>query len=134
MNIYDIANVQPCITSLSITGRNNGNYLHRWIIGDYARATITRFVRRDIQLGNTSLHDLNINWHHTVKGNDQPEMSWGFNPAGIPEELLNAEITHLMMRCHDGVSWWIEVDVEMSPLTAEMIITTFKEETDGGRN
>lgn len=125
MNLLDIAKVQNCITSLSITARSNGVYLHEWIIGEYARFTHSHHMARDIQDGKISLHDLNINWHGTAKGNGLPVMGWGLNGSEIPEELLNAEITELKMQCRNGVTFWVTVDIELQPITAEMIKATF---------
>lgn len=128
MNLLDIAKVQPCITSLDITARNEGRFLHRWLIGERASRYIPDSMRWDVRSGKISLHPMNINWHDTAKGNGQPEMGWGLNPDGIPDELLYAEITNLGMQCRDGISYLVTVTVEMNPLTAEMVIATFKEE------
>lgn len=128
MNILDIANVQDCITSLDITARHDGRFLHEWIIGENAGHQLPHCMTRDILQGRISLHYLSINWHGTPNGRGQPEMGWAFNGEKIPKELLEAEITNLRMQCRNGVSFWVSADIEMVPLMAEMIINTFKEE------
>lgn len=130
MTIQDIAKVTWTITTLDITARDeSGQYLHRWIIGEGA-APDNQPVRTkwDWRAGRISLFPRKINAHNDEKSNGQPDMGWGLKNEAIPGTLLNAEITRLSMRCSDGITYRVTVDVIISSLEVEMLKAEEKNE------
>lgn len=122
MTIRDIAKVTWTITRLDITAREeNTRFLHRWIIGEKAPFVGQGGLFWDIANGKVSDIEKKINVHNSRKANGQPEIGWGLNDTALPAELLDAEITHLGMRCRDGVEYEVTVDIALSSLTVEML-------------
>lgn len=130
MTIRDIAEVTWAITTLDITARDESTrYLHRWIIGERAAQEQPAGIRWDWRAGRISLMPRKINAHGDCKANGQPEMGWGLKPETVPKELLDAPVTLLSMRCANGISYEVAVDVLLSALEVEMLKT--EDGTDG---
>lgn len=123
MTIKDISEVTWTITRMDITARDeNTQYLHRWIIGEpepYIKPGSQMFW--GVQRGEITVVARSINGHNERKKNGQPEMGWGLDESSIPEELLNARITRLGMRCRDGITYEVSVDVELSQILTDML-------------
>ncbi len=113
MNLADLAEVTPTTTKVDVTARNDaGHFLHRWIITP-REMTVGSGLRQDIREGKTSIVIRNINWHGRPNRGGYPEIGWGVDWCDVPQELLNAEGTHLGMRCSEGVQYDIYVDVRL---------------------
>lgn len=122
MTIRDLAKVTWTITRLDITARDdNTRYLHRWIIGEKASYVGHGSLFWDIAKGKVSDIEKKINVHNNRKANGQPEIGWGLDDTALPSELLDAEITHLGMRCRDGIEYEVTVDLVLPSLTVEML-------------
>lgn len=136
MNILDISRVAWTITRLDVTARaEDTRFLHRWIIGEkppHIKEGGRMFW--EVRRGEISIVKRKINGHCDRKANGQPEMGWGLDEKALPCELLEAEITRLDMRCSDGVTYTVSVDVLMSPIMAEMLTQQMSapEEADDG--
>lgn len=54
------------------------------------------------------------------------EIGWGYKPKSIPDALLNAEITHLIVSNRCGGGYKIYADVSFDPMTVEVLKKTFE--------
>lgn len=117
MTLLDIAKVQPAITELDITARDeNLLYVHRWIIGENASEK-PMGIWRDVQDGKLTVISESVNAFGQKKGNGQPEIGYAFRPDAVPKELLTAPVTHLsMVPVQYGHKVSVDVIIDEPPL------------------
>lgn len=126
MTIADLFDVTPTITALDITARaTNTHLLHRWIVSEKAdEYQLPPILWRELMADRLTVMPTKINAHNDpIRG--MPEMGWGYKAKSIPAEILNAPVTHLSMRCADGITYSVNVDIELDPLTVESLKVTW---------
>lgn len=127
ITLREIFEVTPTTTRVNVTAREEDlRFIHKWIIGEKA-PHITMYLRHDILNGKLSDIALKINVHHDVDRRGMSKTGWGLRDQTIPKELLDAEITRLSMRCADGVSYEVNVDIILQKLTAEKVKAELKQ-------
>lgn len=138
IKVSDLFDVTPTITRMDITARaEDSHYLHRWIVGEsVAYETLPFKLKLDVEHGRATDINAKINVHGDTVRN-LPEMEWGYKKGSIPDEILDATVTNLSMRCKNGITYDVDVDIELSQLTAEAIKATWQSSTgedDGHEN
>ena len=127
ITLRDIFAVTWDITELWITAREpeSMQFIHQWAYGDGIRETTHMYYDR--MDGKLTMVNNRIN-HHGEATRGGAEMGWGVNEKLFPPAILDAPVTHMLMRDRSqGRGTTCSVDVEMHRLTAETIIT---KETD----
>ena len=86
-----------------------------WLIGWPDGWRFPRSLQYDVDSGAVEAYPIKVN------ARDYPgsEGRWGLQPGVLPGALLDAPVCSLLMRCKDGVSYEIDVNIEMATLTAE---------------
>ena len=123
MTLRDIAEVTWTITRLDITAQSeNAEYLHHWIIGErfpHIRSGSRMFW--DMMAGKISIAEKKVNVHGNRKGQWTARMGWGLDESSLPVELMDAKIRTLSMRCRDGVTFEVTVDIELPAILVDML-------------
>lgn len=121
MTLTELVAVVPTTTEITIQARNSdGHYLHEWIIGDRREPTGNGLLW-DIASGKITVVRISINHHHRPDRRGYPEMGWAVDLSAIPPELAQAEITHLDMKCTNGVEYRVRVEVRLPEIQFGMV-------------
>lgn len=126
ITLRDLFNVTWTITRLELTVRDEQlRLLYRAMIGkdcDRDQIDSRTLMAYGWTKGTLVLSDRKINAHGDASRSG-PEMGWGYKDKSIPDQLMDAEITHLGMHCADGIEYTVYADVAVPAMTAEIIKT-----------
>lgn len=127
INLYEISEVCWRITSIDVNVRNDGRLIRMYRIGEKAQPEWHQgiYFMDDVRNGTRFLISGKINIHGDEKKNHQPEISWGLKKKMFPPELWLAEITHLSLNHIHSSGDELVIDIDVSPLEAEMIHVFF---------
>lgn len=127
ITLRELFNVTWTITRLDLTVRDERQRLlyHALMGKDCDRDHINSLTLMAYgwSKGTLILSDRKINVHGDADGRGQPVIGWGYKNKSIPDQLMDAEITHLGMRCADGIEYTVYADVAVPAMTAEIIKT-----------
>lgn len=131
ITLRDLFNVTWTITRLELTVRDEQQRLiyYAMIGKDCDRDHIGSRALIRWSRGTLILSDQKINVHGDADGRGLPVMGWGYKDKSIPDQLMDAEITHLGMHCADGIEYTVYADVILPAMTAEIIKTGMEENT-----
>lgn len=117
--LKDLLKVLFDVTKIQLLAYDNYKLQHTFIFGTDIDETIHQY--RDRQLGKLSIIDEKINVHGDVKKSGVAEIGFNVKLDAIPDEILNAEVTHILLgsRCIcDGRE--LTAYINMSALAVEM--------------
>lgn len=117
--LKDLLKVLFDVTKIQLLAYDNYKLQHTFIFGTDIDETIHQY--RDRQLGKLSIIDEKINVHGDVKKSGVAEIGFNVKLDAIPDEILNAEVTHILLgsRCScDGRE--LTAYINMSALAVEM--------------
>ena len=123
--LSDLLDVLHDVTELQVLAYDNYRLQHEWIFGEGIIETYHQWHRR--KNGELSIIDRKINFHNDLKRKNPKvwEDGWGVNKKNIPEEILNTEVTHILLNHRYGSygGRCLFVYVNMDALTAQTLIT-----------
>lgn len=117
--LKDLLKVLFDVTKIQLLAYDNYKLQHTFIFGTDIDETIHQYRNR--QLGKLSIIDEKINVHGDVKKSGVAEIGFNVKLDAIPDEILNAEVTHILLgsRCsYDGRE--LTAYINMSALAVEM--------------
>ena len=123
MTLRDLFDVTWTITRVELTARDaEQRFLHEfWIGEDCDREHLPPGMIREWEKDRLTLCARKINAHGEEIRGRQPEMGWGLKNKAIPDELLDAEIVHLGMRCANGITYSVDAHILLTELQCEML-------------
>ena len=123
ITIRELFNVTITINRVEVTVRDaDTRLLHRfWFGRGCDREHLPKGLVHEWAQNRLSLSGAKINVHGERKRNGLPETGYGLKDGAIPDELLDAEVNCLHMRCRNGIDYEIGVDVTLPALTVEML-------------
>jgi hypothetical protein len=132
ITLRELFRVTWTITKAEICVRDaHGKLLHEFYLGEgCAPADLPPRAWQSWSKGTLTASGRRINGHGSSTRYG-PEMGWGLLDGAIPKELLDAEVTHLSMRCPDMIRCCVSVDVFMQELTLDMVLSQFAAAKDG---
>jgi len=86
-----------------------------WLIGWPEEHRFGRSLQWDIEAGRAEVFPIKIN-ARDYPGSDG---RYGLQPKVLPDALLDAPVSSLLMRCRDGARYEITVRVDLQTLTVE---------------
>ena len=126
ITLRDLFDVTWTITRLELAVRDEQlRLLYRAMIGkdcDRDHISTKTLTLYGWTKGTLVLSNRKINAHGDASRRG-PEMGWGYKDGSVPDQLLDAEITHLGMQCADGITYTVYADVAVPAMTAEIIKT-----------
>ncbi len=123
VKLGDLLDIIWRVTELDVRAYDNNRLQHEWIFGEQVDETVHQWYSRT--KGELSIIDRKINLHgDQIRKNGLWETGWGPNKKNIPQEILDAEVTH--MNLFD--SWYpdkngkkLSVSVNMDALTVQTL-------------
>lgn len=128
MTIKDLFEVMWSIREVKFTARDPEDLhllCHFWIGEGCNRDRLPKGCISSWSKGLYYMADRKINAHgEPTRGG--AEIGWGYKPKSIPDALLNAEITHLIVFSKCGGGYTIHADVRTDLMTVEILKKTFE--------
>ena len=123
VKLGDLLDIIWSVTELDVRAYDNNRLQHEWIFGEQVDETVHQWYSRT--KGELSIIDRKINLHgDQIRKNGLWETGWGPNKKNIPQEILDAEVTHMLLfdswyPDHDGKK--LSVSVNMDALTVQTL-------------
>ena len=123
VKLGDLLDIIWRVTELDVRAYDNNRLQHEWIFGEQVDETVHQWYSRT--KGELSIIDRKINLHgDQIRKNGLWETGWGPNKKNIPQEILDAEVTHMLLfdswyPDHDGKK--LSVSVNMDALTVQTL-------------
>ena len=135
ITLRELFKVMHTITRVEIAARaENTVLLHSFWIGKGCdRAHLPKGMVPEWSKGRLSLSSRRINEHGKANKRGLPEIGWGLERGSIPDELLDAEITHLGGRCADGIEYKLSIDVILPEIIVEVLKGDFDDDKEGNQ-
>ena len=122
VKLGDLLDIIWTVTELDVRAYDN-RLQHEWIFGESVKETVHMWHQRE--QGWLSIIDRKINSHgDVIRKNGLWETGWGVNKKNIPQEILDAEVTHMNLfdswyPNHEGKKLYVSVN--MNALTAQTL-------------
>lgn len=132
ITIRELFNVTHTIDRIDVTVYDSARSVFdqkvaHWLIGWPEGHKFPRCLQWDIENGKAEVFPIRIN-ARDYPGSDG---RYGLQPKVLPAALLDAPVSHLLMRCQDGIRHEIDVWVDVATLTVEAAREELKTRCEG---
>ncbi len=119
--LKDLLYILCDVTELKVWAYSDFRLQHEWIFGEDIEETIHQY--RDRERGVLSIIDEKINVHNDLKRNGTGEMGWGVKYDSIPKEILEAEVTHILLSGRYTEGRELSVHIVLDEMAVQMAMS-----------
>lgn len=119
--LKDLLYILHDVTALEVWAYSDFHLQHQWIFGEDIKETIRQY--RDRERGVLSIIDERINVHNEPKKNGTGEIGWGTKYDAIPKEILEAEVTHILLSGRYGEGRELYVHIYLDEMSVQMAMS-----------